>query len=135
MDDAQRRVVVFGGRDLWLSVFALDHWLEIFGLLPNAFEMVEGEAAGVDISAKRWAEHYGMEPRKFFASWKAYGKAAGPIRNGVMADYADWGIGFITDGSRGTADMDRQMKHRKKVVHMVRYDFIPDGWDNTEETL
>lgn len=128
-------VVVFGGRDLWLSVFALDHWLGVFGLTPGSFKLIEGEAAGVDVSARRWAEHHGMVPLKFLAQWRLYGKGAGPIRNGLMADAADYGIGFITDGSRGTANMRDQLRSRGKIAHMVRYDFMPDGWDGTEESL
>lgn len=135
MGSTQQRVVVFGGRDLWLSVFALDHWLAVFGLEPRSFEMIEGEAPGVDVSARRWAEHHGMQPRKFFAAWKVYRKVAGHIRNGQMADAADYGIGFITDGSRGTANMRDQLISRGKIAHMVRYEFMPDGWDGTGETL
>lgn len=133
--DRAPRVVVFGGRDLWLSVFALDHWLAVFGLSPGSFELIEGEAPGADVSARRWAEHHGMEPRKFFAAWGLYKKGAGHIRSGLMADAADYGIGFITDGSRGTANMERQLISRGKIAHMVRYEFVNDGWDGTEETL
>lgn len=65
-----------------------------------------------------------MEPRKFFANWTRYRKAAGPIRNRQMAEYADVGVGFITDGSRGTRDMMEVMAELGKETHMVRYDFI-----------
>lgn len=130
-----KKVVVFGGRDLWLSVYALDIWLGIFGLTPNQFELVEGEAPGVDVSARNWAEFHGMEPKKFFANWTLYKKGGGPIRNAQMAEYADFGVGFITDGSVGTANMHKQLIKRDKIAHMVRYDFIEDLYDGSQEDL
>jgi hypothetical protein len=81
----------------------------------NITEVVCGLAKGADIFGKKWAICDAKIPVKDFpADWSTHGKAAGPIRNGEMADYADGLIIFIWDGSRGSANMLEQMKQRNK---------------------
>lgn len=48
-------------------------------------EVIYGGANGVDSMAKRWAAENGIPFKLFAADWVKYGKAAGPIRNKVMA--------------------------------------------------
>lgn len=68
-------------------------------------EVVSGTARGVDALGERWAIENGIPLKRFPANWSAHGKAAGPMRNQVMADYAD-ALVLVWDGrSRGSADM------------------------------
>ncbi len=84
-------------------------------------EVVSGCAAGVDTLAERWARLNSIPIASFPANWKGHGKAAGPIRNQVMAEYADALIAVWNGKSRGTKDMiERATKLGLKVyVHMV----------------
>jgi len=73
-------------------------------------EVVSGTAKGIDSLGEKWAQEQGIPIKKFPANWNEHGKAAGPIRNGQMADYADALI-LIWDGkSRGSANMRKQWK-------------------------
>lgn len=83
-------------------------------------EVVCGMARGADTLGKKWAVCVANLPVKDFpADWDKNGKAAGPIRNGEMADYADGLIVFIWDGSRGSQNMLEQMQNRNKPCYVV----------------
>lgn len=57
--------------------------------------------------------------KEFPADWKAHGKAAGPIRNKQMAEYAD-ALLLIWDGeSKGSASMKNEMLKLNKPVYEV----------------
>ena len=83
-------------------------------------EVVCGMAKGADRLGKMWAEWYGKATSDWFPNWAKYGKAAGPIRNKQMAEYADAAIVFIWDGSRGSADMIKQMADLNKPCFVVK---------------
>lgn len=83
--------------------------------------IVSGGASGIDTLAVRWAREYRKNIRVFNAQWDKHGKAAGPIRNEEMAQYAN-GLIAIWDGrSRGTHDMIKKAtKHNLKTyIHRV----------------
>ena len=52
----------------------------------------------------------------------AHDKAAGPIRNRQMAEYADYLIAFWDGESRGTRNMIETMKKLGKHGVVIRYD-------------
>jgi len=72
-------------------------------------EVVQGGARGVDLMAARWAYEHGVPMREFAADWNTYGRAAGMIRNEIMAQYASMGDGGLIavwdGGSPGTRNM------------------------------
>jgi len=69
-------------------------------------QVVTGKATGADTHGEAWARADGLVPVvEFPADWDTHGKAAGPIRNQQMADYAD-ALLLAWDGkSAGSADM------------------------------
>lgn len=68
-------------------------------------EVVHGGAPGADRWGKRWANSRKLPITEYPADWKQHGRAAGPIRNGEMANYAD-ALVLVWDGkSRGSRDM------------------------------
>jgi hypothetical protein len=72
--------------------------------MSRATEIVHGGARGVDAVAHDLFE--GVLPvRVFPPDWKAFGKAAGPIRNREMAAYADVMLAVWDGKSRGTKNM------------------------------
>lgn len=88
-------------------------------------EVVCGMAAGADALGRRWANTHNIPVKQFPAQWNTYARAAGPIRNKQMADYADALIVFIWDNSRGSANMLKQMRDAEKPCFVVRDGVLP----------
>jgi hypothetical protein len=84
--------------------------------------VISGGASGVDKLGEDWANAHGVPIKVFLPDWKTYSKAAGPIRNGIMADNADALI-ICWDGlSRGSASMIEKASSRnlKMYIHLVK---------------
>ena len=97
------RTIIAGGRHYKFTprdIAFLDGYAE------NITEVVSGGADGADKCGEQWARSKGIPVRVFHASWETHGKAAGPLRNEQMAQYADALIPFR--GGRGTQNMIRQ---------------------------
>lgn len=89
------------------------------GWAGDITEIVHGGARGIDAAAHDVCE--GQWPVKVFpADWMKHGKAAGPIRNREMADYADALIAVWDGKSRGTASMIAAMMDLSKPVLTFR---------------
>lgn len=85
-------------------------------------EVVSGCAPGADNYGEIWAEGHNIRVKRFPADWNKHGRAAGPIRNSEMADYAEQCVAVWDGKSRGTGDMVRkaQAKGLKLFVHEVK---------------
>lgn len=79
-------------------------------------EIVSGGAKGIDSCAKEFAMEHGLGYKEFPADWDKHGKAAGPIRNREMADYADALLLIWTGMSKGSMNMLKVMTEADKVV-------------------
>lgn len=86
--------------------------------------IVTGAAKGADALAEKWALSYPrmMTVKRFHADWEIHGKAAGPIRNQKMVDYADRLIAFWDGESPGTADVIRRARKAGLKVKVFRYE-------------
>jgi hypothetical protein len=84
-------------------------------------EVVSGGAKGADHIGEWWAIENNIPIKRFIPNWDLYGRAAGPIRNGEMAKYADLLVVFWDGESRGTADMVAQMRRDGKQAIVVQY--------------
>ena len=71
----------------------------------ETIEIVSGGAKGVDSLGERYATERGLSLVKFPADWGKLGKAAGPLRNKQMAEYADALFSIQVPTSRGTISM------------------------------
>lgn len=110
------RIIVAGGRNY---VAEESHLLELINILlsfPNV-EIVSGGAAGADAIGEFLAKKFKFPCTIFHASWKTYKRAAGPIRNTQMAEYADELIAL--PGGKGTANMIHLMRERNKKVYLI----------------
>lgn len=113
------KVVIAGSRS-----FLSEHTIALvdYAVAMSGYTITEevcGLAKGIDTFGKKWAELSNIPVKEFPANWDQHGKAAGPIRNGEMADYADAAI-IIWDGeSRGSQDMMKQMKKRGKLCYIL----------------
>lgn len=86
--------------------------------LTKISEVVSGGADGVDSLGERFAENHLIAYTRFPADWSRHGNAAGPIRNGKMAAYADALIAVWNGKSSGTKNMIVQMVERGKPVYV-----------------
>ena len=100
------RIVVAGSRgfaDYEMFEQALDEMLET---VDGEIELVSGHAEGADQMAERYAAEYAIPIMVMKPDWKKFGRAAGPVRNRQMLDYAAEGSPMVAafwDGkSRGT---------------------------------
>ena len=108
------KVIIAGGREFSPNNDSIAWVLKIINEL-HPDEIISGCARGADTFGEKLAEHLNIPVRKFPANWKFYGKAAGPIRNEQMANYADACILF--PGDRGTDDMRRRAKEHGLVLY------------------
>lgn len=78
---------------------------------------------GVDQAGELWARRNGMEVLVVRAEWERYGRRAGMIRNGVMAEIGGLLGGrllAIWDGrSRGTRNMVEQARAKGLEVEVI----------------
>jgi hypothetical protein len=106
------KVIIAGGRDYQVT---LEDWQKL-NEIPIT-EVVSGGASGADKGGEQYAEDKQIPVRKFPADWKEHGRAAGPIRNREMAQYADAVVLFR--GGIGT----NSMKAEAEKAGIAIYDF------------
>jgi ribonuclease HI len=83
----------------------------------NTIEVVSGTCEGVDKMGERFAKSNNLKIHEFPADWLKYGRAAGPIRNRKMAEFADMLICFWDGKSKGTTNMiSTANKHKLNVI-------------------
>ncbi len=118
------KVIIAGSRDITdydlvsgqIEILLKEHDITVT-------EVVSGRCRGVDAIGEKWAKSKGIPVILFPAQWFAHGKAAGPIRNAKMAEYADVLLAFPKGESRGTWDMAAKMSEREKKVYMMKSAF------------
>ena len=71
----------------------------------DAPTIIQGGAKGADFLAKVYAHECGIPCEEYPADWKAYGKAAGHLRNQKMLDEGKPDLVVAFPGGNGTADM------------------------------
>lgn len=101
------RLIIAGGRNYIFK--PIDYsWLDMLRAQVFIEEVVCGEARGADTCGKNWALSRGIPVASFPADWDKHGRAAGPIRNQEMAEYAiaEGNGGLVAfPGQGGTNDM------------------------------
>jgi hypothetical protein len=112
------KIIIAGSRDITdynHVINAMDKALE-YGYVPT--EIVSGGCEGIDRLGESWGAKNKLPIKKFPANWKKLGSAAGPIRNGQMAKYADCLVAIMKkEGSKGTQNMiDQANKAGLKIV-------------------
>lgn len=112
------KVIIAGSRSI-TDYDAVKRAVADSGFVPT--EIVSGHQRGVDTLGERWSEEFLGRPAKLFpADWGRYGNyAAGRIRNGQMAAYAQ-ALVLVCDGqSPGSNDMLKAAERHGLKVHMV----------------
>jgi hypothetical protein len=109
-------IVVIAGSREYTYAFRLEKAIADSGF--EITEVVSGCARGVDHMGEVWAAKHGIPITKFPADWDKHGKAAGPIRNEQMSEYADALILLMYPDSRGSANMLKCMQKLNKPYHV-----------------
>lgn len=115
------KLIIAGSRHLKFDLSAIQDFID--ALIPMDLgmpsEIVSGACKGVDVSGQNWAVFHGIPVTKFKPDWNKHGKAAGPIRNIRMAEYAD-ALLLIWDGkSRGSLSMKSEAKKAGLKIYEV----------------
>lgn len=101
------RLVVTGGRDYCDTARVFAALDELHARRPVTV-LIEGEAGGLDVRAKAWAQRRGVAVDPYPADW-SIGRAAGPQRNDAMIYMGKPDYGLVFPGGTGTADMRRRL--------------------------
>lgn len=112
------KVIIAGGRR-FRDLRLLSQTMKRLDLDPSL--IISGGAKGADSLGEQWAATNGVAVRRFKAEWNKHGRAAGPVRNSLMAKLADVAVVFWDGESRGSADMIEQMRKLGKRVEVVRF--------------
>lgn len=107
------KVIVAGGRE-FTNYALVEEAIKISGF--EISQIVSGKAKGVDTLGEVWALANNVPVEAFPADWSQHGRAAGPIRNKQMAEYADALIAIWDGESKGTANMIQQARNKKLNV-------------------
>jgi hypothetical protein len=108
------KLIVAGGRHYIFTTEDLEK-LSQFHKDNSITEIVSGGATGADREGEKFALDMGIKIKKFPADWQKHGKAAGPIRNRQMAEYAD--AVMLFPGGRGTASMKNEAQKANIPVY------------------
>lgn len=122
------KVIIAGSRDLSIPSSEINRILGIAGFRPDV--IVSGGARGIDRCGESYAEDNQIPIKRFLADWDKHGKAAGPIRNAEMAEYADALVAFPGIG-KGTWGMIKLMIDNGKPL--VVYDLSKNRFLETWE--
>lgn len=114
--DKPCRLIVAGSRsitDVCTSEEARDFVFAAVDMTPFEIkEIVSGTASGVDGIGELYASERDIPVERFPADWDTHGRAAGPIRNQKMAEYADAALIVRVNGSAGSTNMIETAKDR-----------------------
>jgi len=111
------KVIIAGKRDYY-KYEAVQEAVKASGFVIT--EEVSGAASGVDALGEKWAKDNNVPIKRFPADWGKNGKAAGPIRNKQMADYAEALIALWDGNSKGTANMIMQARNAGLKVFVYK---------------
>ena len=124
------KLIIAGGRDLTDISYILAG-IEL--MVSEITEVVSGKnegtkdplgfmvTPGADALGEEWADSKGIPVMPFYPDWRAYGKAAGPIRNKAMAVYADMLLAVWDGKSKGTHNMIFTMIDFQKPIIIIPY--------------
>lgn len=82
-------------------------------------EIVSGGARGADTLAEKFARENAIPFTCFRADWDKYGRAAGPMRNTLIAKHCTHFLAFPSKSGRGTQDTIKKATLLGKPGHIL----------------
>ena len=118
------KLIIAGGRD-FSDRLLLKKEVEAFineqSVSLSDVEVVSGFAKGADTLGEAWGFVSGVKVKIFPPDWNRHGKAAGPIRNREMAEYATHCIVFWDGKSRGAKSMIEEANKYELTTNVISY--------------
>lgn len=111
------KLIIAGGRKYEFSLDDLDMLDRIIDS-HGVSEVVSGKCSGADRQGELWAEFRAIPVKLFPADWDKFPRAAGPIRNKEMAEYAD--AVALFPGGAGTGSMHNEAKKAGLIIFDFR---------------
>lgn len=96
------KLAIIGSRNFQDYSLMLERFGELVQTEGIPSHIVSGGAKGADALAERLADFYQIPKIIHYANWDAFGRRAGPIRNGLIRDSADIVLAFPVGKSIGT---------------------------------
>ena len=120
------KLIIAGTRDfdnIDLLTKETDKFIEVqkHRYITTRVTVISGCATGADALGMVYAAHRGYEVEKYPALWDRYGRAAGPIRNRVMAQKATACIVFWDGRSPGTKNMIVECEKAGLPCRVIKY--------------
>lgn len=109
------KLIIAGGRDYKLTSKDFERLNAI-----QISEVVSGGCDGADRDGECYAYALGLPLKQFLADWKNNGRAAGPLRNRQMAEYAD--AVALFPGGKGTFSMYQEAQRAGIKIYDYRHD-------------
>ena len=128
--DIKARIIICGGRhfnDYNTLETLVDSAIYEKGINYNEIEIISGHCAGTDTLGELYAKNHNIACKLFPAEWTKYGRAAGPIRNTQMVEYASKStfpivVAFISPRSKGTMDTVKKATQKGFAIYRYNYD-------------
>jgi hypothetical protein len=112
-----KKIIIAGSRNLEVSPYLIEELFIQFRLPFKNVEVVSGKCpTGIDLCGEKFAEIFELPVKPFPADWDKHGRAAGPMRNKLMASYADVLLLIWNGESAGSENMQQQMLRVSKPV-------------------
>jgi hypothetical protein len=115
------RLIIAGGRDFDDYNLLCDKATQFIGNRKDV-TIISGLARGADRLGCRFAEESGYPLRGFAAEWGKFGRAAGAVRNKLMAKEATHLLAFWDGNSKGTMHMIDYAHELGLQIEVVMYD-------------
>jgi len=115
------KVIIAGSRNLPKDNYPIYYIADAY--IKSGFkatEIVSGGCRGVDFAGEEFAKERGIPIKRFLPDWDKHGKAARPIRNREMGDYADALIACWDGSSSGTLSMIHYAELKGLKVYIYR---------------
>lgn len=110
------KTIIAGGRNTRISMKQMMDIIYRSGIAIS--EVVSGCSGSVDLLGEKWANFVHLPIRSFPADWEGQGRKAGPIRNRMMAEYAEALIAVWDGESKGTKNMIEEARKRNLKVYV-----------------
>lgn len=128
--DIKAKIIICGGRhfnDYNTLETLVDSAIYEKGINYNEIEIISGHCAGADTLGELYAKNHNIAYKLFPAEWTKYGRAAGPIRNTQMVEYASKStfpivVAFISPRSKGTMDTVKKATQKGFAIYRYNYD-------------